>query len=156
MTERIFVNQDGSATIVCPECGKLKIADVSKYIELKSSVRIKCKCSCGHSYKADLERRKFVRKKTNLKGNFIRTEDGTKGSMTICDISRSGLKILHNGADRNFNIGEHLKIEFHLDDNLKSFIVKEVVIRKIEKSIIGVEFISMDHYDQLGAYLMFN
>jgi len=155
MSEKIFANQDGSTTIVCPQCGKLKQTDISKYIELKSTVRLKCRCICGHSYLAELERRKYIRKKSNFHGSFSRATNGRKGVMTVCDISRSGLKLRINASEQ-FVIGDELAVEFRLDDTLRSIVKKEVVVRKIEPAFVGVEFSSMDHYDQLGAYLMFN
>lgn len=155
MSERIFANQDGTTTIICPQCGKLKQADVSKYLELKSTVRLKCRCICGHSYVAELERRRYIRKKSNFSGHFVRTANARKGIMTVCDISRSGLKLRINGSEQ-FMIGEELSVEFRLDDSLRSIVKKDVIVRKIENTFVGVEFSSMDHYDQLGAYLMFN
>lgn len=155
MSERIFANQDGTTTIICPQCGKLKQADVSKYLELKSTVRLKCRCICGHCYVAELERRRYIRKKSNFAGHFVRTSNARKGIMTVCDISRSGLKLRINGTEQ-FLIGEELSVEFRLDDTLRSIVKKDVIVRKIESTFVGVEFNSMDHYDQLGAYLMFN
>lgn len=155
MTEKIFANQDGTTTIICPQCGKLKQADISKFIDIRSVVRIRCRCICGYSYIAELERRRFVRKKSNFSGSFSRTDNGRKGIMTVCDISRSGLK-LKVSTNEMFKIGDELSVEFRLDDNLRSLVRKNVIIRKIDKNYLGVEFSSMDHYDQLGAYLMFN
>jgi hypothetical protein len=155
MTERIFVNQDGTATIICPQCGKLKQADVKKYLELESCVRLRCRCICGYSYVSELERRKFIRKKTNFPGSFNRISNGSQGLMKVCDVSRSGLK-LQMSKNEKFVPGDELHVEFRLDDSNRSIIKKYVVVRKIEDGFIGVEFKSMDHYDQLGAYLMFN
>lgn len=154
-TEKIFANQDGTTTIICPQCGKLKQADVTKYLELKSTVRLKCRCICGHSYLAELERRRYIRKKTNFPGSFRKAKNGGKGIMTVCDISRSGLKLRINSSEQ-FMIGDELSVEFRIDDSLRSIVKKEVIVRKIESTFVGVEFSSMDHYDQLGAYLMFN
>lgn len=155
MAERIFANQDGSATIICPQCGKLKQADVSKYLELESCVRLRCRCICGYSYISELERRRYIRKKTSFPGSYNRTGNGHGGIMTVCDISRSGLKLKMSVSEK-FAIGDELHVEFRLDDSLRSIVKKYVVVKKIEKGFVGVEFKSMDHYDQLGAYLMFN
>lgn len=156
MNEKIFANQeDKSATIICPQCGKIKQTDVARFLEVQSSVRLKCRCSCGFSHVAELERRKYIRKKSNFPGRFRRAENGRQGVMTVCDVSRSGLKLRVNGSEQ-FRIGDELSVEFRLDDSLRSLIKKDVIIRKIDASFLGVEFSSMEHYDQLGAYLMFN
>lgn len=155
MNEKIFANQDGTTTIICPQCGKLKQADISKFIDVRSCVRIRCRCICGFCYIAELERRKYIRKKSNFSGSFFRADNGRQGIMTVCDISRSGLKLRIGGIEK-LMIGDELSVEFRLDDSLRSLVKKEVIVRKIDKQFIGVEFSSMDHYDQLGAYLMFN
>ena len=47
-------------------------------------------------------------------------------------------------------------IEFHLDDQPRSQVSKEVIVTGIENHIVDAEFCSKEHYDRLGPYLHFN
>ena len=152
---RIYVTSN-FATFVCPKCDKGRTADVSKVLGAKAEVKIKCKCKCGYTFKAVLERRKFFRKSIELDGIFKSQEELQQVSIKIVDISRSGCKIKLNKESNNFSVGERISIEFNLDDSTKSMVRKEAVIRSNTGSMLGVEFDSIDEFDKLGHYLMFN
>ena len=62
--------------------------------------------------------------------------------MTVIDLSRTGLKLKLNDKG-GFAIGDKLVIEFNLDDAKHSPIKKEVKIMKIDKTELGVAFLSM-------------
>lgn len=156
MTEKVFITDDNRATFVCPNCEKTKTVDISQYKSLNRAIRIKLKCSCGHSHTVFLERRKHYRKETNFPGKYtqiISGEGKSSGMMTVKDLSRSGLKIKLN-VRSNLKVGDRLMVFFHLDDRNNSLIRKEAVIRNINDSFIGVQFCQADEYDKiLGFYL---
>jgi len=158
MTEKVFIYKDNKAIIICPKCEKSKAIDVSEELGSKYLVRLKHKCSCGYLYIVLLERRKRHRKIINLPGTytcFVSGEKKAKESMTIQDITRAGLSFKPDeSANQKFNMGNTLFLEFHLDDKSKSLIKKEAVIKNIRSPYIGVEFSSVDLYDQaLGRYM---
>ncbi|MBF0101286.1 MAG: PilZ domain-containing protein [Desulfobacterales bacterium] len=152
--EKVFVNTENNATFMCPECGTSKVVNVAQYMKVESSVRVKCKCKCGHTYPVIIERRKFFRKQTNLLGLLFYDNDYKRGLMTVEDVSRSGIKIRIN-SPIDLKLGDKMEVEFNLDDRDRSLIRREVVVRSIRGQNIGLEFLSMDHYDKLGTYLMF-
>lgn len=154
MRERVFINSQNIATFICPKCKKSRNADVSKLSRLNSAININCKCKCGHTFLTTLERRRFFRKDIELPGMFYLGKDNLKLSVTITDISRSGLKIRLN-TSHTFEPGDELLIEFILDDPEKSKISKKIIIRSVKGIDLGVEFKSPEHYDKLGSYLMF-
>lgn len=154
MAGKIFINKENKATFICPECNVSRTADVSMYLDLKTEIKIKCKCKCGHFFKIILERRKYFRKQLKLSGVFIYGKEKLKDVMTVTDLSRSGIKFKVNSS-HEIKLGNRLLLEFRLDDKLRSLIRKEVVVRNIDKNIIGAEFCSIEHYDKLGPYLMF-
>jgi hypothetical protein len=47
----IYADQNGNAIIVCPDCGKKKQANVSKYLGRQPSI----KCSCGNKFECRFE-----------------------------------------------------------------------------------------------------
>ena len=146
MAEKVFVTGNNMAVFECPQCNNAKRVDVSKYKDIRQAVRIKVKCSCGHSYIVVLERRKHFRKDVNFPGTYTQVlpdyrED--KGGITVKDLSRAGAKIKLN-VEKDFKIGDILSVEFSLDDKQRSLIKKEAVIRKISDLYLGVEFSSVD------------
>ncbi len=153
MTQKIFITKSGKANITCSECGKVKSMDVSKFTNIDKAVSLKVTCVCGHHFSVTLERRLHFRKSVNLSGQTM--FKNKKYMLKILDISRQGLKLR---TERPIDIqkGEKIIIDFTLDDVGQSQVEKEVVVKKINGTDIGVEFVSHDHYDRFGPYLLFH
>lgn len=156
MNQKVYITSKQMATISCPKCNRSKTVDVSKYANIDKIVKINVKCPCGHAYKAILEKRKKYRKETDLAGTFIHFIDGkpkTRGLMTVKDLSTSGLKLQLN-VKQNFAIGDHMQVEFHLNDAHRTLIKKTVIIRNQREQFIGAEFAPFESIDKaLGFYL---
>jgi hypothetical protein len=152
---RVFINDNGKGTFICPVCKKGVIRDLSQFAHVKSAVRLKCKCSCGNVYRVLVERRRHFRKPVNLVGMFLhRSVKGapTKGLIKILDISQSGIRFSVNTMPE-FQEGSKLTLEFTLDDEDRSQVREVCTVRRIDSNIIGVEFENFDHYGKLGRYL---
>ena len=158
MVERVYPSDKNKATFVCPKCKTSKTVDVSKFIKIARIVRINSTCSCGHKWTSVLEKRKQYRKMVNLPGTYEHMKDGAttdRGGMKITDVSAGGVKLKLNVPPHNLQVGDHLNIEFHLDDSKRTFIKKDVVVRNADGIYVGVAFRSADPYDPvLGFYLM--
>jgi hypothetical protein len=159
MTEKVFITEQDKATIICPECKLSTTTDASQYKKINKEVRLKINCTCGHSYSILLERRNQFRRETNLPGKYIlRSSSGTEkmGSLTVKNISRGGLK-LELKLMPNLKLGSRLSVEFNLDDNHKTLIKKDVIVKGIIDPVVGAEFSSFDTSDPgdkaLGFYL---
>jgi hypothetical protein len=153
MSIKVFITSDLMATFTCPECGKSKRKDISKFIGHETKVKLKYKCDCQHSFSVMLERRRSKRKILRLKGHIILGLK--KHAIIIEDLSKHGIKIK---LLKNIPLKEENKIEveFILDDPNKSKILKEVRIKKIiSPAVIGCEFISYEHFGNLGKYFLF-
>ncbi len=155
MTIKVFVSKENKANFTCPSCGTVREKDVSKFSEVDQAVKLKCRCVCGEVYSAFLERRRHFRKSLELRGTFTREGGREKGYMVVTDLSRSGMK-LKVPAKFSFAPGDKLTVSFLLDDKQFSRIEKQVVVRTTGKGFLGVEFLSTDHYDKLGPYLLFH
>ncbi len=153
MVYKIFVASSGKASFKCPECGKTRLLDVSKFCSLNKKIRLKYKCKCGCSSSLELERRKHIRKKVNLKAELVFKNKTCRA--TVIDISRLGLKIRAE-KELDLEIGTRLVVNFVLDDATSSRVSKEVVVRTVKGNDVGAEFLSRDHYDKLGPYLLFH
>ncbi len=155
MTDKIYVNDDNLATIVCDECKKIRVIDVSKIVSNKNLINIRCKCKCGNEFTTVLERRRFFRKNIRFSGHCYINNTDIKIPIQITDISRSGVKFQHH-TQYSFAVGEEIHIDFSLDDADHSKILKIVIVRSVTKNNIGAEFKSPEHYDKLGSYLLYS
>jgi len=176
--KKIYISSENTATLICPQCEKAKIIDVTRYMNRKGPVKIKftfkCRqcfcgtehaldcngteCKQGHTIVALLERRRHFRKEVNL-GGKIRNARGMEAPVNVIDLSKKGLlfKLIRPEV---YELGEVLTVSFELDDPQRSQIKKDVVIRKIiPPDLMGVEFTSAEslisHSDKaIGFYLM--
>jgi hypothetical protein len=174
--QKIYIGKNNLVTILCPRCGKGSEIDTTPYIRSKSSARITLKfkcpsCDCGHKSCKDckesnctngntnvfqLERRKFFRKEVGLAG-ILFDRDGNKHPIRILDLSRTGVKMTRLST-RPITVGQHLVIEFTLDDAKQSQIKKEIIIRSTEDKLVAGEFTDIESYSHddkmIGFYLM--
>lgn len=158
VTEKVFISKNNTAKLICPKCGESKTEKISEYLNIHEAVRLEHKCSCGFLYTVLLERRERHRKTVNLSGEYdyvLSTARTSKGSITVKDISRAGLSFQIDEDEKpDFVIGDKLSIKLHLDDKQKTLVRKEVIVKNIRGSYIGVEFSSVDLYDRaLGRYM---
>ena len=157
MVIKVYISDTNTATIVCPQCDKNKTVDVSRYVALDQTVRVKSKCSCGHTWTSVLEKRRQYRKSVDFPGVYELVQNGEtvdKGSMVVKDLSLTGLKLKLNVA-RNFEIDSRLLVEFHLDDNRRTLMRKNVLVKNVSGAYVGVAFSASEPQDPaLGFYLM--
>ena len=157
MAERIFITSQNTAKFVCPKCQRVKIADVSKYLNLDKKIKIRVNCPCGNKFAVLLERRKQYRKETNISGSFIHIADGKvtgRGLMTICDLSLTGMQ-LKVDYEYLFSVGDVLEVRFLLDNPPRKAMHKKVIVKNINMPFIGTEFPITEREDKtLGFYLL--
>ena len=152
---RVFLNDQEKGTFICPVCNNHVTKDLAEYVQTNLAIRIKCKCKCGHVYRALVERRRYFRKPMNVIGTFL--DPGVKGQpkkgmIKILNISQSGLQFSVNGVP-SFKEGDLLIVEFRLDDEDRSLIREEGIVRRIKSNIVGLEFDNSERYGKLGKYL---
>ncbi len=154
---RAFLENDRTAVIKCPKCSLIKSVDVSQYSNLDRFIRFTARCSCGHTFKVVLERRKFFRKKVKLPGKCVLKGGSREVSIIVKDLSRQGLGFEVMGR-LPFKVGDLLMVEFSLDNGSRTLIRKEVKVQLISGETVGAEFHSVDPqnvYDkELGFYLL--
>lgn len=154
---KAFIDSEGKAIIKCPECHEVRLVDVRNYTKLDRHVRFKVKCPCSHSFKVHLERREYFRRPVELKGIGLFQNGALKADLKICDLSRKGMRV-QLSAETSVAVGDKVTVEFRLDDENKTLIRKEAVVRSIWERFLGLEFFSIDPYNvydkALGFYLM--
>jgi len=160
MSLKVFVTSDQTITFTCPACQQPRMVKVADHKELEKADKLRVTCRyCGHKYPVSIERRRQYRKPVNFPGTYTHYVNGKPldtGSMQVVDLSRTGLKLKMNKRGR-FGQGDKLKIEFNLDDANRSLIKKEVEIKKIFETELGVAFTSSHPSDPsdraLGFYM---
>ena len=156
---KLFLTHDNKATLACPVCERSRTIDASPYITLSRIVKIRISCPCGYQYTAELERRRYYRKKVHFPGRYAQVPEGRypgRGQMAVIDLSRSGVK-MRLDRDKNFRVGDRIVLEFQLDDAKRSKVRKESVVRRIDGAELGAEFTPTDPTDPntkaIGFYL---
>ena len=160
MAEIIYINDDNTATFVCPKCQKTGIKDLTEYLQRKKSNRLKARCGCGHSYEVFLEKRKKFRKQTDLLGSYTYIPGNSNipdhtGSMNVKNISFSGIRIKLKMMPR-FKVGDILSVEFRLDDTNRSQIKKKVLVKNLKGLNVGLAFTSPQNHDNVLGFYLFN
>jgi len=155
MDYKVFTFNE-KATFFCPKCKNVKTIDASKFIKIKKKIKINCKCPCGHSFEAFLERRNCQRKETTLPGIYSRKINGKeveRGQIVVTDLSRSGMRFRPH-VEPAFKVGDRLHIVFNLNNKDKSLIQKKAVIMNISKEMnVGLEFCQKETFGKIGEYL---
>ena len=156
MTATFIVNDDNRAMIVCPECKRTIDHDVSQFMGINMSIKLKARCrKCNHHFSFKLQRRKFFRKEVNLSGICIFGKGNSRIPITVVDMSQGGLKLKMNRY-HDFKSGDMAILEFQLDDKNDSLIRRDICIRSIKDIFLSVQFNSSEHYDKLGLYIIFS
>ncbi len=158
---KTFVRQDGSATVVCPACGRSKVMPASA---IRPGLKIKARCVCNIEFYVTFEFRCNYRKAVQLPGTYtLLPPNHGGGEMMVTDISRNGIK-LHLPSGHGLTPGQRIEIKFQLDDKRQSEIQRQVVMRhvlghgvvlgQVLGTDAGCEFIEHDFFDKvLGFYL---
>lgn len=157
--QKVFASKKQKAAIFCEKCNRDASMDVSGFMGLEKAVRLKYSCACGASFKVFLERRSYVRKNVKLRGLLHCSRKRVSSMMVldviVIDVSRYGMKLkLLNNAEPL--IGQKATINFYLDDRNRSKISKDAIIKNIDYPYAGIEFMSHNHYDKFGAYVLFH
>ena len=141
MQTKALLDAKNEALFFCPSCKKKYRRDLSKRKDIGQGSKLSCRCSCGAKFSIVLERRRHNRKPTELSGAYLHQRYQLRGGITVQNLSRSGAGI-ELTSDRRIFEGDTLTLKFNLDDDQKTFVTKEAVIRKKKGNYIGVEFLS--------------
>jgi 6-pyruvoyl-tetrahydropterin synthase len=156
MNLQVLIDSLDTARFACPECHREKIIQLSEYNIKRQITKVRCKCRCGHTYMVTLEKKIESTPDTQLLGTFIsRGRIKCSGKMIIKKLNNKGL-MLRTNIEQNILPGLKLFLEFVLDDAKQSIVKKEVVVKAKNGKYLSAEFISDEHYDNLGPYLFFN
>ena len=151
--KKIYVRPDNTIVLTCPLCGQQRELLVN-FFKDKRKLNIKC---C-YSFRVIIEFRRRLRKKIQLNGTYINhSQEDREDNLTIQDLSVSGLSFICFNSQL-FKVEDELTLEFILDDEHKTVVKKEAIVRNIRESSIGCEFTSGNELvftGPLGYYVMY-
>jgi hypothetical protein len=148
-----YTNANDDVKITCPECGTSKSFDAGEYVTVNRGV--KARCTCGHVFRCVIEFRKSYRKTVNFNGEYRNKKNGEVGSMTVESISLGGIAFISHTPGNLIMKHDILEVSFHLDDNNKTFIQRDVKVTASNDNSISAAFSRSQMYDKdLGFYLM--
>jgi hypothetical protein len=152
-TQKVYVNPDGTASLMCPNCGVSKIANVTKFKSRRDPIKIRCKCAS--TFSVVFEFRRAHRKETNLSGYYCGLPACKEWrSMTVRNISQTGIGF-STFTSHDLTKGSEVKVKFTLDDVKQSEIEKDAIVRVVKDKYLGCEFKDPALFDKaLGFYLM--
>ena len=152
-----YITEDLSTLIRCPVCTRHKVLSVSRLFHVQRRIKFNVKCPCGNFFTSILERRNHPRKLSNLFGIYeshFSTKKLYHGFMIVRDLSVTGLK-LETAESEYVSPNEILIVQFHLDNNQKSFLRKKVIVKYQNHHYLGTEFASTETTCKaIASYLM--
>lgn len=113
------------------------------------------RCSCDYKFMIKLNFRRFFRKDVKLFGTFSHptSQSERSYSMVVTNLSMSGLRF--EVSERvNIKKGDTLRVTFTLDNQLARVIDKDVIVRHLDQSKFGCEFVKLAYEEKdIGFYL---
>jgi PilZ domain len=149
--EKVYVDKNNEAFVVCPKCGFEKNVDAAKFRKIKNMVKGECKCK--EAFQFALEYRKHYRKNVRLAGEYIIQKNRKKGEIIIRELSLTGIRF-ESLKPNQISKNDILEIEFKLDNPQRSEIRKLAKVVWLNDRFVGANFSETDLPNQaLGFYL---
>jgi len=153
--EKVFVSRNNTAAIKCPNCANVKMVSVEQ-LKGKAFI-INAKCPCGAVFKVSIDFRRTYRKSINLPAHIqMLARGGGWLAVLVRNISKGGVGLVLP-ARYGIEVGDELVLQFTLDDRNHTEIERKIVVRLVDDSFLGCEFIGPVQHEQekaLGFYLM--
>jgi c-di-GMP-binding flagellar brake protein YcgR len=153
--KKVYVNEKNRVTIICPECGNVKVENAEQYKFEEGDRNIDIACAkCDARFTVFIDFRRYYRKRVSLQG-IIYNVDEKFSKITVENISRSGVGFT---IDDVFTVAlnEEIDVQFTLDDADRTFIRKKAFVRYIRDNFIGAEFTELQKFSkELAFYLKY-
>ena len=131
--EKVYVDENSRATIICPKCKIEKKLDVTDFKDTHK--RLKAKCKCGEVFRITLEFRKHRRKNVLFAGEYFVQDNDEKRDILIKDISMTGINFT-TIRPHNFSIDDIVELKFTLDNSMRTRVQEPVkIIRTTDRNV---------------------
>ena len=136
--QKVFVNRDGSACIVCPNCGASKTIDFSR-LETRAD-RFRVRCYCRSVFCVSCERRRSDRKETYFEGHYVTlSEQNDWNKIVVKDLSHLGVGFT-TVSSHKLKAGEDIRITLTTVDASFPDVRKDATVRFVSQGQLGCEF----------------
>ncbi len=155
-TVRSFVSADDVAAITCPACKTTRHVSITKYKNERHTIKVRC--GCKHPFIVHLDFRQHYRKETNLEGRYYMLPPAVgKGRLIILNVSKSGVGFSIGVKIRGHHTirpKQKMNIIFTLDNKKGTTIEKKIIVKIVNDTYIGGEFVDIRAFEKdLGFYL---
>ena len=149
--DKVYVDENNQAMIVCPNCGFEQIVDAKNYKDKKNIVKGQCKCK--ESFEVTLEYRKHYRKEVMLPGEYIVQKSREKGELIIRELSMKGIRF-ETVRPHKMSTNDTLDVTFKLDNPMRSEIRRVFKVIWVGNRMVGANCIEPKLYEKdLGFYM---
>ena len=147
----VVADEKGTIYLLCPFCGDNSMKP-AKLFPIHQPVSMAC--SCGKTYEFLIETRKDFRKKTALKGYYMKGDSaGDFKKMTVIDLTLDGCCLLASD-EHTLHFGDSIKLVFKLDNANCTEIKRHATVRRVMGNKIGCQFEATKVYDpELGFHV---
>jgi hypothetical protein len=156
-TTRVYLNEKRQGVVTCVHCDVKRTINMSNYTDhYLGGKPLKVKCdTCNKIFHVKFDCRRYHRIHVNLPGKifYLQTKKDI-GNIIITSLSCGGIGfIINNNLDIKTDI--IYVIEFQLDDEHRSVICEEIVIKRVDGCCVGAEFYHRERYNHaLDFYMM--
>ena len=148
---KVYVDGNNQATIVCTNCGFEQIVDAKNYSDTNNMVEVQCKCK--ESFQVTLEYRKHFRKDVMLPGEYIVQKSREKGELIIRELSMTGIRF-ETLRPHKISTNDTLDVTFKLDNPRRSEIRRVFEVVWVSNRMVGANCIEPKLYEKdLGFYM---
>jgi hypothetical protein len=133
---KLYVNVEDHASITCPKCNDVKVANVKRYNGSRKPLKIQCRC--GWIFHGILETRKFYRKYVKFPGSYTKVGSQNYGLMLVENLSMSGIGF-RTRMQQSIKAGDILTVKFVLDNKPRTEIAKDTVVKVVMRQISSLD-----------------
>ncbi len=149
---KVYVTQNNLASIRCPECGRQKNMEVSKFKKHHKAIMVKC--TCNFSFPIIFEKRQHYRKMVNFMGHYSSEDNSiSQKPITIEDISRTGMRF-RTSTQNQVEAGQNIIVHFVLDDDQRTSLDLKVTVVRVQGLEAGAEYTDANIPKALAFYLL--
>jgi hypothetical protein len=148
--EKVYVDENSRATIICPKCKIEKNLDVTDFKD--SHKRLKAKCKCGEIFRITLEFRKHPRKNVLFAGEYFVQEKDEKRDILIKDISMTGINFT-TIRPHNFSIDDIVELKFTLDNSMRTRVQEPVKITRTTDRNVTAQLINKSQMQKIWFFV---
>lgn len=153
---RIYLNEERQGVVTCGHCGVKRAINMANYTDEclgKKSLKVKCG-TCNKIFHVKFDLRHYHRIDVDFPGKLFHVHsEKAIDEITITSLSLGGVGLMIN-RDLTIKHGDIYSIKFQLDDEDRSVICEDIIIKRVDGRFVGAEFYHSEKYShELDFYI---